>query len=136
MDITVEQQQGRVPVTIMKLNGNLDGSNYQEVIAKGKELYTAGARYLLIDMSGVPFMGSAGLVALHNLALLMQEKQVPESEDGWSALHAASSAAEGGKQNNVKILSPQPSVDRGLERTGMKQFFDIHTDLEAAVSSF
>ncbi|MBZ0310628.1 MAG: STAS domain-containing protein [Anaerolineae bacterium] len=136
MEITIEQKQGQVPVTVMKLTGNLDGSNYQEVISKGKELYEAGTRYLLIDMSEVPFMGSAGLVALHNLALLMQENSLPEAEDGWSALHAASLASKKGKQTNVKILSPRPSVDRGLERTGMRDFFDIHTDLETALASF
>lgn len=136
MEITIEQKQGRVPVTVMKLNGNLDGSNYQEVISKGKALYEAGTRHLLIDMSDVPFMGSAGLVALHNLALMMQEKRLPEAEDGWSALHEVSLAADKGKQFSVKILNPQPSVDRGLERTGMKQFFEVHTDIEAALASF
>ena len=35
MDITVQQMQGRVPVTILQTHGDLDASNYQDLIAKG-----------------------------------------------------------------------------------------------------
>ncbi len=136
MEIQIEQQQGRVPVTIMKLMGDLDGSNYQDVITKGKELVAAGTTHLLIDMKDVPFMGSAGLVALHSLALALQGKPETDPEEGWNALHAARIDAAQGKQAFVKILNPQPSVLRGLERTGMTELFEVHTDLATAVAAF
>lgn len=136
MEISVEQKQGRVPVTVLSLHGDLDGSNYQEVIEKGKEAHAAGAKYLLLDMTDVPFMGSAGLVALHSLARLLKGQEMPDPEQGWAALHSASLDSSRGKQPFVKILNPQPSVRRGLERTGMADFFEIYPDLDEAIASF
>jgi len=43
MNIAVSQAQGNVPVTVIKLDGQLDGQNYQELISKSQELYKAGA---------------------------------------------------------------------------------------------
>jgi hypothetical protein len=37
---------------------------------------------------------------------------------------------------HVKLLSPQSAVEQVLDVVGLKQFFDIHTDLETAVQSF
>jgi anti-anti-sigma regulatory factor len=39
-------------------------------------------------------------------------------------------------QQHLKILNPQPQINRTLEMTGLKQFFEIYTDLETAVASF
>ena len=136
MKITTSQAQGRVPVTILSLQGNLDGSNYQAVIAKANEVYTAGAQNLLIDMGEVPFMASSGLVALHSIALIMRGEEPPGPEAGWGAFHAIDRDRDSGLQQHLKLLNPQPTVDRTLEMTGMKEFFEIHTDLEAAVASF
>ena len=43
MEISVSQMQGNVPVTVLKLDGQLDGQNYQDLITKAQELYKAGA---------------------------------------------------------------------------------------------
>ena len=44
MNISVSQALGNVPVTIIKLDGQLDGQNFQELISKAQELHGAGAR--------------------------------------------------------------------------------------------
>jgi len=134
MDITVEQAAG-TSVTIMRLMGELDGSNFQDVIEHGKQIYADGGRDLLLDMQQVPFMSSAGLVALHSLALIMRGDQPPDPEAGWSAFHALSAEA-GNLQTHVKLLGPPPSVDRVLTKTGLKNFFAIFADEAEAVASF
>ena len=136
MNITVDQAQGRVPVTILGIHGDLDGSNYQTLIAKAKEMYDAGARDLILDMSQTPFMSSAGLVALHNIALLLQNELPPDPQSGWEAFHAISRDQNAGMQPHIKLLNPQPKVASTLEITGMKQLFEIHGDLQTAVASF
>ncbi|HET7091175.1 MAG TPA: STAS domain-containing protein [Anaerolineae bacterium] len=135
MNITVENAQGRVPVTILELHGDLDGSNYQEVIARARDLYGAGMRHLLIDMGDMAYMSSAGLVALHSVILLLRGEQPPDPESGWSAFHAIA-REQGGVQKAVKLLNPQPRVRRTLEMTGMQEFFEIYADRLAAVESF
>ena len=136
MNITVEHVQGKVPVTILGIHGDLDGSNYQTLIAKAREVYNAGARYLLLDMSDLHFMSSSGLVALHSIAKLMRGEPAPDPESGWEAFHAIGRDQTSGLQQRVKLLSPQAQADRALDMTGMKQFFEIHADRETALASF
>jgi len=138
MNITVDQAEGSVPVTIVGLHGDLDASNYQDVIAKARELYDVGARHVLLDMSNVPYMGSSGLVALHSIAVLLRGEQPPDPESGWNAFHAIArdQEADRGAQQHIKLLNPQPKVVRTLEMTGLKAFFEVHTDLAAAIASF
>ena len=42
MDISVSQAQGNVPIAVLKLEGQLDGQNYQDLIAKAQEVHKAG----------------------------------------------------------------------------------------------
>jgi anti-anti-sigma regulatory factor len=136
MNITSEQIQGKHPITILSTQGDLDASNYQDLIASARQAHSAGARYLLIDMSGTPFMSSSGLVALHTVALIMQGQALPDPDLGWGALHAIGSQTDSGTQRQVKLLNPQPQVDRALEKTGLKQFFEVYTDRSTALASY
>jgi anti-anti-sigma regulatory factor len=136
MDLTIEQAQGRVPVTVLGIQGALDASNYEDVIAKARQLYDTGTRHLLIDMSKMSFMSSSGLVALHSIVILMRGETPPDPEMGWQAFHAIGHDRDSGIQPHVKLLSPQPKVRQTLEITSMDEFFEIHTELPAAIASF
>lgn len=136
MTINVDQAQGKVAVTILGIHGDLDASNYLDVVARAQDAYDAGARYILVDMTDMPFMASSGLVALHSVALLLRGEKPPDPEYGWSAFRAIDRDRDSGLQKQVKFLNPQPKVDQVLEMTGLKEFFEIHTDLETAVASF
>lgn len=136
MQLTVDQVESRVPVTILAIHGDLDASNYEQVIAKARELYAAGVRHLLIDCSAMPFMGSSGVVAIHSIALLMRGETPPDPTAGWQAIHSIDHARAGGMQPQVKLLSPQPKVSRTLQMTSMSDFFEIHSNMQAAITSF
>jgi anti-anti-sigma regulatory factor len=136
MTITIDQAQGNLLVTVLSIHGDLDASNYTEVTAKAKAAYDAGARHILIDMSYMPFMASSGMVALHSVALLMRGEGPSDPEHGWAAFRAIDRDRDSGLQKLVKLLNPQPKVDQMLEMTGLKGFFEIHTDLETAIASF
>ena len=136
MNMTTEQVQARVPVTILRLQGDLDGSNYRAVIDRARELYQAGARHLLVDLAGTPYMSSAGIVALHSIALLFRGSEAPDPEDGWRAIRAVGEAADSGRQEHVKLLNLQPKVVRVLDQTGLLPFFEVHTEQDTAVASF
>ncbi len=130
MNISVEQVQGSVPVTIMKLQGKLDASCYLDVIARAKELYQTGTRDLLLDLSEMSFMASSGLVALHSIALLMRGEDPPDPEAGWNAFRAIGLDLEAGAgyDAHCKLLDPQPRIDQTLEVTGLKRFLEVYTD--------
>lgn len=136
MNISVSQAQGNVPVAVIKLDGQLDGQNYQELISKAQELYSAGARDFLLDLSDLTYISSAGLVALHSVALLARGEQLPDSEGGWSAYRSMGRSAEAGMQKHVKLLNPRSEVINVLDMVGFGNVFEIYTDLDQAVNSF
>jgi anti-anti-sigma regulatory factor len=136
MQLELEHVQGRVPIAVLSLHGALDASNYEEVIAKAKDLHAGGAQYLLLDMSDMPFMSSSGLVALHSIALLLRGAALPDAEMGWQAFHSMSHDRDSGSQSQVKLLSPQPKVLQTLQITSMTDFFEIYSDRQAAIDSF
>ena len=136
MDIFVSQAQGNVPVTVLKLNGQLDGQNYQDLIAKAQEVYKAGARDILLDLADLTYISSAGLVALHSVALLLRGEELPDTEGGWSAYRSMGRSSEAGVQKHVKLLNPREEVKSVLEMVGFERVFEVHTDLDQAVQSF
>ena len=136
MAIKLEQAKGNSQVSILSIEGDLDASNYLEVIDTAKQARDLGAKYLLINMSDMSFMSSSGLVALHSVALLMRGEEPPDPEYGWEAIRSIDRDRDSGIQERVKLVNPNPRVDRSLESTGLKEYFEIHTDLDMAVSSF
>ena len=136
MNITAEQKTARVPFTILRLQGDLDGSNYLDLIAAAKTAEQNGAKHLLLDLGGVPYMSSAGLVALHSSVQVLRGEQPPDPAAGWSTLKSVALDTSGTAQQLVKLLKPQPRVMRTLELSGMNAFFEIYADEAAAVASF
>jgi anti-anti-sigma regulatory factor len=136
MNISVSQAQGNVPVTVLKLDGQLDGQNYQDLIAKAQELYNSGSRDFLLDLSDLTYISSAGLVALHSVALLTRGEELPDFEGGWSAYRSMGRSAEAGVQRHVKLLNPRSEVMGVLDMVGFSNVFEVHTNLDDAVNSF
>ena len=71
LQITTERVEGRVPITVVGLDGELDASNFERLIEEVRGLYDAGDRTLLLDLSRLTFMASSGLVALHGIVTFM-----------------------------------------------------------------
>ncbi len=136
MDISVSQQQGNVPVTVLKVDGQLDGQSYQDLIAKARELYDAGARDFLLDFSDLTYISSAGLVAIHSIALLVRGEELPDPESGWSAYRSMGRTSTAGLQTHIKLLNPRQEVRNVLDMVGFGNVFQIFTDLDEAVKSF
>lgn len=131
MEINVTFHQGKEPIAIMKLKGDINASNFVQVSDKAQELYMNPARNLIIDLSEVPGISSTGLAAIHKIALLYSG--VPQKvEENVNPDFTHSSNA----RKHVKLLNPQPEVDKTLEAAGLKLFFKIFKDLESALASF
>lgn len=136
MEIVVSQRQGRAPITVLQPSERVDGSNHTELIARAQEEYTAGARDFLLDLGEVTYMSSAGLIALHVIALLTLHGIVPGEESGWEAFRALGRDVKGGYQPHLKLLNPQPKVEKVLSVSGMDQYLQVFTDLQAALDAF
>ena len=138
MELSSEQVQGRVVVTILKIKGDLDGTNYQDLIALARKEFENGARDFLVDLSETTYTSSAGLVALQSIVKMLRNEKPFDLEAGWGALHeiVEQEGKPGGMVEHVKLLSPLPRVDKVLELAGMKSIFQILGNRAAAVASF
>jgi anti-anti-sigma regulatory factor len=128
MQITVTLQQAREAVAIMRLEGSIDASNFVEIVDKAREIYQNPAHNLIIDLSAVPSVTSTGLAAIHKIALLYSG--LPEEKAHPDLTHSSQA------RKHVKLLSPQPEVDKALATAGLKLFFTVFQDLESALNSF
>jgi len=134
---SIEQAAGRVPITIIALDGELDASNFNELIETTRGLYASGTRHLLLDLANLRFMASSGLVALHSILRLMHGEAPPDPEAGWGALHSLGLDVSGGEtQAEVQLCGPQAAVERVLTRTGLSRLFRIHPDRASAIAAF
>jgi hypothetical protein len=129
---------GGSAVTVMRLSGELDASNYRDLIAQVQELYDNGARRLLLDLSDVSFLSSAGLVALHSAVLIMRGQAPPDLDEGWNVFHAISNDVDSHAQpeDRVRILRPQARVTRALEMSGFSRLIPNFDDEQRAIASF
>ena len=136
LQTAVDHVEARVPVTVVALDGELDASNFEGLIEEVRGLYAAGDRTLLLDLSGLTFMASSGLVALHTIVLVMQGEEPQDPEGGWSAFHALSDAVDAGeRQTEVQLCGAQAAVTRVLERTGLDRLFVVHPDRATAIAA-
>ncbi|MBL8103203.1 MAG: STAS domain-containing protein [Anaerolineales bacterium] len=134
MQITVSQEQGNV--TVLQIAGQLDGQSYQDLIMKAQEVIGGGAKNILLDMSELTYISSAGLVSLHTISMLLRGEKAPDPEQGWSALKSMDRSRDGGLQKNLKLLNPAPQVVSVLDMVGFSEFFEIFTDKQKALASF
>ena len=135
---TTEEVAGRVPITVLALDGELDASNFERLIVEVSGLYDRGTRHLLVDLSGLTFLASSGLVALHSIVRILHGERADDLESGWDVLHhLGHDAATGDEmQREVQLAAPPPAVARVLQRTGMDRLFVIHEGRDAAIAAF
>ena len=136
MEIHISQEQGKVPVTVIKVAGQLDGQTYQKLIASAQDVIKNGTSNILLDLSDLTFISSAGLVSLHVIALLLRGEAMPDLEHGWAALKSVNKSRESGIQQHVKLLNPREEIVNVLEMVGFSTFFDIFNDKQKALESF
>jgi anti-anti-sigma regulatory factor len=114
MKITVTKTENPVPVTILYLDGALDGTN---------------------------FKSSAGLAAFHQIALLFRGKKHPGPDESWPAYRWAvcrhlDRDLDRPPQEHVKLSSPTSDVRDVLNLIGFNSLFEIYSDLPQAVASY
>lgn len=101
------------PVSVLTLQGKIDGDTFHGLIERAEKLIGAGHKKLIIDMAGVSYMSSAGLVALQSI---------------HSRLHEV-----GGR---LAVAALTSDVGRVVEMTGPPDWLNIYPDVAGAKASF
>ena len=134
MEIKVSTETGRVPVTVLHVDGNIDSSTYEQFQSTAKKLIEQGTRYILVDLSHAPFVSSAGLRALHTLFNELRSRN-PESNLSDDQIKKGISAGTY-KSPHLKLLNLSPETKTAFETSGFDMYIDTFTDRNAAIASF
>jgi anti-anti-sigma regulatory factor len=132
MEIKVSTEKGVRPISVMHVDGNIDSASYQEFQSKADELIDSGARDILIDLTHVHFVSSAGIRAIHALFNKLRTL-VPDVSD--EELRKGINAGTY-KSPHLKLLNPSKETTTTFEMTGLDMYIDIYKDFKKAISSF
>jgi anti-anti-sigma factor len=124
MEIAEKQKQGRVPVTVFELKGRINLGNAEELEKQARAAYNSGTCDMLLDLSEVESLTSAGLRAILSIYKMLGSGELNRSED------------KPGKSRHLKLLNPTPYVSKVLHTAGFEQYLEIFTNEEEAIASF
>lgn len=134
MKVVVSNAQGRVPVAVLHIKGDMNRADSEELLLldKVKEVIAAGTRDVLLDLSEVPSINSAGLRALHLMHNMLRDQTGLENDQVVSqGLHEGTF-----KALHFKLLKPTEQVAEALHLTGFDQYLAIFEDMDEAVQAF
>lgn len=132
MQLQVTKENARVPVSVVHVEGNVDSSSYESFLSGVEEIINNGARYLLIDLSHVPFVSSAGLRAL-NILLNRLRALTPDVSD-----EEMRKGINDGTYHSphLKLLNPSEATKTSLDGSGFSMFIDSFHDMKTALAAF
>ena len=115
--VIVSQVQGRVPVTVLELQGRVNLGNAMELEQAALQAYNTGARDILIDLSKAPSLTSAGIRSILTIHKLLTNTGMD-------------------KVNHLKLVSSSAYVRNVLEVAGLLDYIEVFTSLEEAIPSY
>jgi anti-anti-sigma factor len=119
LNITSEQKQADVSVTVFHLRGWLDAQSEEQLLEAARAAYdTDGARYLLLDMSNLDTLTSAGMRAIQKVYQIFTPK-----EDQFKIAH-------------LKLCNAPPQIYNVLGITGFLHNIPMYASVEDALESF
>jgi len=134
MEIKVLTENGRVPVTVLHVDGNIDSRSYEEFELQVDKLIKEGARYILIDLSQAPFVSSAGLRALQHIFKQLHSLH-PDSNLNTEEMKQGIRAGTY-KSPYLKLLNLSPEIKTAFETSGFDMYIEAFTDRSTAIASF
>jgi anti-anti-sigma factor len=118
LKIVTEQLQAGVPVTVFYLRGWLDSQSEEQLLETARLAHDEGARYLLINMSDLDTLTSAGMRALQKVYQIFTPK-----EDHFKVAH-------------LKLCNAPPQIYNVLGITGFLQNIPMYESMDTALASF
>jgi anti-anti-sigma factor len=130
--INVVGAQGKAPVTIFRLKGSIDTNTYMQLQDRADEAYRNGTRNLLLDLTEVNYVSSAGLRAFHYIYTILRSNSAGESEEAVSKGLLAGTY----RSLHLKLLNPSRNVREVLKTAGFDMYIEIFDNQQKAVASF
>lgn len=134
MEIKVSTENGRVPVTIIHIDGNLDSSSFPSFQSKAEELIKSGARHILVDLSHSPYVSSAGFRVLSQI---FKELNSIHPDTNLSDKDMKQGVVEGTyKSPYLKLLNLSEQTRAVFTTSGFDMYIEEYDDLKKAIAAF
>jgi anti-anti-sigma factor len=132
MEIQVSSEQGRVPVTVFHIVGDVDTHTYLELEARAAQAHAEGARDIVLDLADVGYVSSAGIRAISSIYRLLRTSAPAESDE------AARQGISAGtfKSPHLKLANANSRVSSALKTAGVDMFLELHSSRKLAVTSY
>ena len=112
--VQISHADGRIPVTIFRLQERINLGNFTELEEAAKKAYDEGMRDLVLDLGQTVSMTSIGIRAIVVIHKML--------------------STDGGK--HLKIANPMPYIREMLDISGVTQYIETYDSVEEAVASF
>jgi anti-anti-sigma factor len=117
LHIGISREEGDNAVSVLRLNGSLDANTQSQLEDTAKQAIDDGAEYLFLDMSGLEYLGSAGVRAIHAVTNLLSPEDPSIRSD------------------RLKVLSPSPAAAKVFKTLGFDAFIDVHNSIDEAIAA-
>ena len=112
--VQISQAQGRVPVSIFRLQDRVNLGNFTELEDTAREAHNNGTRDIVMDLGQTVSLTSIGIRAIVIIHKML--------------------SSDGGK--HLKIANPMPYIREMLDISGVTQYIEVYDTVEEAVASF
>jgi anti-anti-sigma factor len=116
--ITKEQMRVSVPVTVFHICGWLDAQSEDLLLGAARTAYEEGARYLLLEMSELDTLTSAGIRSIQKVYQMYTPKE------------------EHMKVSHLKLCNAPPQIYNVLGITGFLHNVPMYESVSTALESF
>ena len=132
MEIVVSQQQGRVPVTVFHINGDIDTVSFEQLEDQAQQAIQSGTRFLVLDLAKVNYVSSYGVRAINQIFTWLRDQSGGEDDASLSK-----GLRDGTfKSRHLKLAAPNKQVAKVFSMVSVDMFLDIFPDVSQAVASF
>jgi anti-anti-sigma factor len=112
--VQISQSNGRIPVTVFRLQERINLGNFTELEEAAQKAYEEGMRDLVLDLGQTVSMTSIGIRAIVIIHKML--------------------SSDGGK--HLKIANPMSYIREMLDISGVTQYIETYDTVEEAVASF
>jgi anti-anti-sigma factor len=112
--VQISQAQGRIPVTVFRLQDRVNLGNFAELEEAARECHNSGIRDIVLDLTQTVSLTSIGIRAIVIIHKML--------------------STDGGK--HLKIANPMPYIREMLDISGVTQYIDVYNTVDEAVASF
>lgn len=129
MDITLSHDPSKPAIATLALKGDLIAE--EPLLGQAQTAFQDGARNIVLDLSKVSYISSAGLRAIHSIYMLLRSADPADEE---SAVRGIARGTY--KSPHLKLVRPSKNATKVLSMAGYDMFLEIYDSQKTALAAF